>query len=105
MSAKDISMQQNSILDPADDAPDLTTLDLESGEWYIGERKVTAEEGKAAFRKAFAGFEAEPKASVTLRVDREVLEWFKRQGKGYQKRMNAVLKAYVKAHKAKATNG
>jgi uncharacterized protein (DUF4415 family) len=41
----------------------------------------------------------EPKASVTLRVDREVLDWFKSRGKGYQTRMNAVLKAYVAAHR------
>ncbi|MBM4284844.1 MAG: BrnA antitoxin family protein [Deltaproteobacteria bacterium] len=40
----------------------------------------------------------QPKASVCLRVDREVLEWFKAQGKGYQTRMNAVLKAYKEAH-------
>jgi uncharacterized protein (DUF4415 family) len=39
----------------------------------------------------------EPKASVTLRVDREVLDWFKSQGKGYQTRINAVLKAYKEA--------
>jgi uncharacterized protein (DUF4415 family) len=39
----------------------------------------------------------EPKASVTLRIDREVLDWFKSQGKGYQTRINAVLKAYKEA--------
>jgi uncharacterized protein (DUF4415 family) len=44
----------------------------------------------------------EPKASVTLRIDREVLDWFKSQGKGYQTHMNAVLKAYKEA-KAKAS--
>ena len=38
------------------------------------------------------------KDSVTLRVDHEVLEWFKKKGRGYQTRMNAVLKSYVKAH-------
>jgi uncharacterized protein (DUF4415 family) len=27
-----------------------------------------------------------------------VLVWFKAQGKGYQTRMNAVLRAYMKAH-------
>jgi uncharacterized protein (DUF4415 family) len=43
----------------------------------------------------------ERKAAVTLRIDRETLEWFKSQGKGYQTRINAVLKAYVKAHKRK----
>ena len=35
-----------------------------------------------------------PKASVSLRVDADVLEWFKRQGPGYQTRMNAVLRAF-----------
>jgi uncharacterized protein (DUF4415 family) len=32
--------------------------------------------------------------SVALRVDADVLEWFKAQGLGYQSRMNAVLKAF-----------
>jgi len=41
---------------------------------------------------------AEPKAQVTIRLDREVLEWFKSQGKGYQSRINAVLRAYREAH-------
>jgi len=40
---------------------------------------------------------AEPKAQVTLRLDREVLDWFKAQGKGYQTRINAVLRAYKEA--------
>jgi uncharacterized protein (DUF4415 family) len=37
---------------------------------------------------------AEPKAQVTIRLDREVLDWFKSQGKGYQSRINAVLRAF-----------
>ena len=40
---------------------------------------------------------AEPKAQVTIRVDREVLDWFRAQGKGYQTRINAVLRAYKEA--------
>jgi uncharacterized protein (DUF4415 family) len=40
----------------------------------------------------------QPKAPISIRVDREVLDWFKSQGPGYQSRMNAVLAAYVKAH-------
>jgi uncharacterized protein (DUF4415 family) len=32
-----------------------------------------------------------------MRIDQNVLGWFKAQGKGYQTRMNAVLRAYVKA--------
>jgi uncharacterized protein (DUF4415 family) len=39
------------------------------------------------------------RASVHLRVDSDVLEWFKAQGKGHLTRMNAVLRSYVAAHK------
>jgi uncharacterized protein (DUF4415 family) len=42
----------------------------------------------------------EPKASITIRLDREVLDWFRAQGDGYQTRINAVLKMYVKAQRA-----
>ncbi len=44
----------------------------------------------------------ERKVPVSIRVDREVLEWFKAQGPRYQSRMNAVLKAYVSAHSKQA---
>lgn len=37
------------------------------------------------------------KAAISLRVDPEVLDWFKAQGPGYQTRMNAVLRAYKDA--------
>jgi uncharacterized protein (DUF4415 family) len=39
-----------------------------------------------------------PKASITLRLDRDVLDWFRAQGRGYQTRINAILKAYKEAH-------
>ena len=35
-----------------------------------------------------------PKTSISLRVDRDVLAWFKAQGDGYQTRINAVLRAF-----------
>lgn len=38
------------------------------------------------------------KTQVTLRIDEDVLTWFKNQGKGYQTRINALLKAYKEAH-------
>jgi uncharacterized protein (DUF4415 family) len=41
----------------------------------------------------------ERKQPVTLRIDQDVLTWFKAQGQRYQSRMNAVLKAYVQAHR------
>ena len=39
------------------------------------------------------------KRPISLRVDPDVLEWFKHQGRGYQTRINQVLKAYVSAHR------
>ncbi len=42
----------------------------------------------------------EPKKAVSLRIDPDVLDFFKSQGKGYQTRMNAVLRAYMDAKKA-----
>ena len=40
-----------------------------------------------------------PKKPITIRIDPEVLEWFQSRGPRYQTRINAVLKAYVQAHK------
>jgi uncharacterized protein (DUF4415 family) len=34
------------------------------------------------------------KASISLRLDQDVLEWFKAQGTGYQTRINSVLRAF-----------
>ena len=42
------------------------------------------------------------KTSTTIRLDAEILEAFKAMGKGWQTRMNNVLKAYVKSRKLKA---
>lgn len=39
------------------------------------------------------------KTSVHLRLDRDVVEWFRARGKGHLTRMNAVLRAYVEAQK------
>ena len=43
----------------------------------------------------------EGKEPVKLRIDRDVLAFFKAQGKGYQTRMNAVLRAYYEVQKKK----
>jgi uncharacterized protein (DUF4415 family) len=39
------------------------------------------------------------KTSLTIRLDNEVLDWFRSQGRGYQTKINAVLKSYVLANK------
>jgi uncharacterized protein (DUF4415 family) len=38
------------------------------------------------------------KAQVTLRIDSDVLDWFKSQGRGYQTQINSLLRAYKDAH-------
>ncbi|HLA10350.1 MAG TPA: BrnA antitoxin family protein [Pyrinomonadaceae bacterium] len=40
------------------------------------------------------------KGQLTLRVDSDVLHWFRNQGQGYQTKINALLRAYMNAHKA-----
>jgi uncharacterized protein (DUF4415 family) len=39
------------------------------------------------------------KALLSLRIDSDVIDWFRSQGAGYQSRMNALLRAYMEAHK------
>ncbi len=36
-----------------------------------------------------------PKQPVTLRLDADVLMWFKAQGRGYQTRINKLLRRYM----------
>ncbi len=41
------------------------------------------------------------KQQVTLRIDADVLQWFKEQGTGYQSRINALLRAYMEARRSR----
>jgi len=38
------------------------------------------------------------KQQITIRLDGDVLRWFRAQGDGYQTRINALLRAYMEAH-------
>ena len=38
------------------------------------------------------------KGHMTLRIDTDVLDWFRAQGKGYQSRINAILRRYFEQH-------
>ncbi len=42
-----------------------------------------------------------PKHAISIRVDEDVLSWFKNLGPRYQTRMNAVLRSYMKGSGAK----
>ena len=46
------------------------------------------------------GLDPAPRKSLlSFRIDSDVLQWFRAQGRGYQSRMNALLRAFMKAHK------
>ena len=55
------------------------------------------EQDEAFFKNAVLKL-PQPKVAVTIRLDQDVLAWFKAQGKGYQTRINALLRAYKEAH-------
>jgi uncharacterized protein (DUF4415 family) len=52
---------------------------------------------KAVVRRGLPS--AKNKAQVTLRIDNDVLEWFKAQGRGYQTQINTLLRAYMEAQR------
>ena len=62
--------------------------------------KATAEHPEADVRHVVRGIVRRglqplpAKASISLRVDQDVLEWFKAEGPGYQTRINMVLRAF-----------
>lgn len=68
-----------------------------------GSIKLTAEHPEADLRHIVGGIVRKglkvvpPKQSVSLRVDADVLDWFKASGAGYQSRINAVLRAFKEA--------
>ncbi len=41
------------------------------------------------------------KKPVTIRLDADVLEWFKNQGQGYQTRINSLLRKYMEAQQSR----
>jgi uncharacterized protein (DUF4415 family) len=52
------------------------------------------------FAKAIVrrGLKPRTKTQLTLRVDTDVLGWYKKQGRGYQTRINMLLRAYMQEH-------
>jgi uncharacterized protein (DUF4415 family) len=42
------------------------------------------------------------KSQLTLRLDSDVIDWFKQQGPGWQTQMNALLRAYMEERQAQA---
>jgi len=51
-----------------------------------------------AFWKGAEAFMPQHKVPVSLRLDEDIINYFKEEGKGYQSRINAILKAYINTH-------
>ncbi len=39
------------------------------------------------------------KKAISIRLDKEIIDFFKNEGKGYQSKINNVLRTYIEAHK------
>jgi uncharacterized protein (DUF4415 family) len=81
----------------------MTIVSLDEAMKIKGKSRKDAPEGpalgKVFWKDAKVVYPETSKEQVTVRVDAEVLEWFKAHGRGYQTRMNAVLQSYYEAHK------
>ncbi|MGH1361637.1 MAG: BrnA antitoxin family protein [Burkholderiaceae bacterium] len=55
----------------------------------------------AAFWENAVVVDRQEKERISARFDADILEFFRRQGKDYQTRMNAVLRSYMEAQKSK----
>lgn len=53
----------------------------------------------AFWKDARLSFPDRAKTPLNMRLDADVVAWFKGQGKGYQTRMNAVLRSFYEAHR------
>lgn len=38
------------------------------------------------------------KKAISIKLDSDILDWFKKRGKGYQTRINTILRRYAEAH-------
>jgi uncharacterized protein (DUF4415 family) len=63
------------------DIPEMTEADWDRGAAYVG----------LHYRPG--------KKSVTIRLDEDVVAWFKKHGKGWQTKMNWVLRLYFASHR------
>ena len=94
MKKKDISRKSQTDLDRVDKIKD---NDID----FSDNPEVTPEMfAKSVVRKGLITVKG--KTQVTLRIDEDVLAWFKKQGTGYQTRINSLLKAYKEAHQEHA---
>ena len=74
-----------------DEIPELTDADFARGVWYIGGKLVPRGRPKAAVTKH----------AVSLRLDPDVVAYYRRTGRGWQSRINAALRKAARLPKEK----
>ena len=87
-------------VDP-DDAPELTEEFFLKAVPMIGGKPASIDAADTAFAAALKRGRPKvesPKQALTVRYDTDVIEAFKATGKGWQTRMNAALKDWLKTH-------
>lgn len=72
----------------SDDAPELSDAFFEAADEYVGDKLVRRGRPKAS----------QTKQALTVRYDVDVIEAFKATGAGWQTRMNAALRDWLKTH-------
>lgn len=63
------------------------------------EARAAADEDADDLDWARAEVKIPPKEKVSIRLDADVIDHFRRTGRGYQTRINAVLRRYIDAHR------
>ncbi|HUE95382.1 MAG TPA: BrnA antitoxin family protein [Longimicrobiaceae bacterium] len=81
----------------------MTEEELEARAAEDPDNAVWTEEELAVARLVLPADRA--KVPVSIRLDSEVLEYFKAEGRGYQSRINAVLLGYVRAQRESGRRG
>ena len=84
--------------DPGEDRSDFARIDSLTEE-ELEESIDIEEEGEIDWGTIQVGLPL-LKKQLTVRLDTEVVDWFKSGGPGYQTRINAVLRSYVDAKKS-----
>jgi|SRR5579863_8087004 len=83
---------------PDSKLPEFTGEMFDKAVWRIGGKVIPTPRRRG--RPAGSG----KKVSTTLRIDKEVLAGFRSGGRGWQTKMNDVLRAWLKKHPARKTN-
>jgi uncharacterized protein (DUF4415 family) len=92
--------QENGTLKPLTGMTDWKRLDAMTDEQLTAAAEADSDAKPMTDDEwALAKLTIPPKVSVGMRLDADVVAWFKKNGAGYQTRINAVLRRYIEAQR------